>query len=231
LGFITANLQEIGYLIGGILVQEKILVIDDEEHICQMIKDAFSDDNFDIHTAGDFASAKIQLDQNNYNVILTDKNYPGEENNVEGGMDILRYAKQHSPAAEILIMTAFASIDSAIEAVRLGAFDYILKPFKIDDLKSKIGRILEYQASINPDNTIPVYKNLKDEIVDIIEKNTDFNREEKDKILESITNKLSFLFSSLNERERVIIFQREMLGNIAGRFVEFFRGDQYKPDE
>lgn len=210
-------------------MDEKILVIDDEKNICELIVDSFSKKELIVHTANNIEDALKYLENNEYNIVVTDKNYPGFENNSEGGLEILKIVKYRYPSTEVIVMTGFASIDSAIESVRFGAFDYIVKPFKIADFKNKINKILSYQASLNPDNIIPVYKSLQSDFATLISKKEELSIEDQNELLDSMKTNLDLLFSAQKDRERVIYLQREALGIISG-YAEQLRENEADKD-
>lgn len=117
----------------------RVLVVDDEAVICEVLRDFLTFEGFDVSVAGSGEQA-IELLRRDpfYDLVLTDLKMPGM-----GGLDLMRrIALEHADLVTV-IMTGFGTVESAIEAMKHGAFDYILKPFKPEDVVRVLRRGLE----------------------------------------------------------------------------------------
>lgn len=126
----------------------RILIVDDEQSMRQMVAIALRQEGYDVVIAEDGEVASRELQASKVDVVVSDIKMPGLN-----GIDLLRFARENSPATEVILMTAYTSTESAIEALRLGAYDYISKPFEIDDLKATVGRALE-RAELRSQNKL-----------------------------------------------------------------------------
>jgi DNA-binding response OmpR family regulator len=160
-------------------------------------------------------SAAIELmDSNDYDVMLIDKNMPGLDGNREGGIDLLRQVRSRTLSAEVIMMTGHPTIDTAIEALKLGAFDYISKPFSLESLRLKINRLLTYRGFINPEYAIGVYRSVRARMVDLIENRSVMSDNKLEQALLSISEEIDRFFVSFKECERIILTERESLAQI-----------------
>ncbi|NOY59321.1 MAG: sigma-54-dependent Fis family transcriptional regulator [Calditrichaeota bacterium] len=116
----------------------KLLIIDDERRMCAVLKAAFENKDMAVTTADSGEAAMAALTVEQFDVVLSDIKMPGMS-----GLDVLVKVKEKSPETEVLLMTAYADAQTAVEAMKNGAYDYIIKPFEIDDLRHKISNILE----------------------------------------------------------------------------------------
>lgn len=118
-----------------------ILVAEDEalarKNICQLLEGK----GFRVHEAADGKSALEIVDNFELDLILTDLKMPGAD-----GVEVLKHAREVSPQTLVLMMTAFASVDTVVEALRLGAQDYILKPVVLEDVLRKVERLIEHRS-------------------------------------------------------------------------------------
>ena len=112
------------------MAKRKILVVDDEQIMRDSIQEALISGGYSVTVAEDGNSAKNILQRSDFNIVISDIKMPGLN-----GLALLRYIKEVSPDTLVILMTAFGTIESAIEAMREGAFDYITKPFSIDALE------------------------------------------------------------------------------------------------
>ncbi len=131
----------------------KILVIDDEDSMCNFLEIMLKKEGYDVETACDGFSAVDLLKENNYDLVISDMNMPGMT-----GLDVLQEVKSFKSEQDFIVMTAFATVDSAIEAMKLGAADYITKPFKVDEIK------LTIEKSINRKQLVSENKVLKKQL-------------------------------------------------------------------
>ena len=113
------------------------------------------------------------------------------------------------------MMTGYPTVETAIEALKLGAFDYIPKPFSLEYLRLKISRLLEYRSFINPDYAIGVYRGLRGKMLDLIKNGSAMSHDELEKALLSLNNEIDKLFTILKDGERIILSERESLALIA----------------
>lgn len=119
----------------------RILVAEDEPSIRDGLAELLVDEGYVVTPASDGHEAMLAIDKNsNYDVVITDLRMPGAD-----GLQVLRRAREVSPQTVVLLITAYASVETAIEALRQGAHDYILKPLIIEDVLSKIRRVFEYR--------------------------------------------------------------------------------------
>src|SRR4030042_2912274 len=117
----------------------RILVVDDEEVVLMFLEELLKDEGYGVFAVNNGTDALSQLKENQYDLILTDMNLPDVD-----GLQILNFAKQTHPQIEVLIITGYASLETAIEAMRLGAYDYLIKPIDdIDLLLEKIKKAYE----------------------------------------------------------------------------------------
>ena len=117
----------------------KIWIIDDEQGICISLTFALKD-SYDVKTFQSSAPALEQLQRESCDVVLLDLKL-GEEN----GLDVLRAVKDADPTVSIIIMTAYASIGTSVEAMKAGAFTYLTKPLDLEELKIVIKQALEFR--------------------------------------------------------------------------------------
>lgn len=115
----------------------RMLIVDDKANMRTMLESAFAEHNYDVTTASSGEDAIAYLSESTFNVVISDFNMPGKS-----GIDVLRAAKGHSPETEVIIVTAYGTIDLAVEAMRLGAADFITKPFKISDIERKVEKLV-----------------------------------------------------------------------------------------
>lgn len=116
----------------------KALIIDDEENICELISMSFLPINIDCVEAYSVSEAIVALQEEKFDVCFTDLKLPDGN-----GFDILRYIQENLPQLPVAMMTAHGNVESAIEALKLGAFDFISKPFEIDQLRKLALNALE----------------------------------------------------------------------------------------
>jgi len=116
-----------------------ILFVDDETMLCDLSKRFFTMKNHKIDTAENYLEATELLSSNTYDVVLIDINMPGEKN----GIDLLKEISLKSKDLKTILITGSPSLDSATDAVRFGAFDYILKPYDINTLISVVDKALQ----------------------------------------------------------------------------------------
>ncbi len=117
-----------------------ILVVDDEKDICRALDFLLSSEGYSVDTAlsGEVAIEKIK--EKWYDLVLTDLKM-----NRMDGIGLLKKAKEISPSLIVIIMTAYASVDNAVETMKVGASDYIVKPFVNEDVKIRIKRLLDHR--------------------------------------------------------------------------------------
>lgn len=115
-----------------------ILVVDNEERMCKIIKAALEmeDHMIDMAFSGSAAVELLESDKS-YDIIITDLKMQGVD-----GIQVLKKAKDLPSAPEVILITAFASQQTAVEAMRSGAFDYLIKPFEMEELSLRINRII-----------------------------------------------------------------------------------------
>jgi len=116
----------------------RILVVDDERSMQEFLEIFFRREGYQVVTAGDLETARAHLEEDDFDVVITDIQMPGGS-----GLDLLRAANEVSPESIVIMITAFASTETAIGAMKEGAYDYITKPFKVDEIKLVVEKALE----------------------------------------------------------------------------------------
>jgi DNA-binding NtrC family response regulator len=115
-----------------------ILVVDDERTLARVVKVFLTEAGYETEVAGDAESALEMLERLKPDVVFTDVRLPGMS-----GIELLQKVRAFDPTISVVVMTAFGSIEGAVEAVKLGAFDYIKKPVDLDELKLLADRARE----------------------------------------------------------------------------------------
>ncbi len=119
----------------------KILIIDDEEVILTVLQELFTREGYEVAIARSGEKGIEIFQQDEFNLAIIDKNLEGRS-----GIDILKTVKEINPNVEAMIITGYASLESAIESIRLGAYDYILKPIEsLSGIAERVKRALEKQ--------------------------------------------------------------------------------------
>lgn len=196
----------------------RILVVDDDDAIRTMLGICLKNQGYIVEEAEGVRTAQSLLEMNDYEVILIDKNMPGLNNNPEGGMDLLRYVRSRCMGTEVIMITGLATIETAIAAMKLGAFDYIQKPLNMEMLLQKISRLIEYRKYINYELIIDTYIKTRSNILELMQFHT--NRH-SDEIIEDTINKLNSildnLFKMFKDIEGIVLVMRESLTEIASK--------------
>ena len=125
------------------MAKPNILVVDDRENMLHLIEKVLRSDGI-IHTASSGTEAVQILEARRVEAVVCGLRMPDMS-----GIDVLRISKRLQPAAEFVLMTAYASVPTAIEAMREGAYDYVTKPFEPDNLRATVLRALS-RAAVPP---------------------------------------------------------------------------------
>ncbi len=118
----------------------KILVVDDEKSMREILEMFLKNEGYHTSAATNGASAIETIKNDIYDLIISDMKMPKM-----GGLELLKNVKESSPDTVFVVMTAFGTTESAVEAMKLGAYDYIQKPFQMDDIRLVVKNALEKQ--------------------------------------------------------------------------------------
>ncbi len=122
------------------MAREKILLIDDSPEILDNLSECLISEGYDIDATVDGISGISLIEKKFYDIILTDMKMPGAD-----GMEVLKFVKEHSPESICIILTGYGTIRDAVEAIKNGAFDYLTKPVKTDEIVITLKRAIEYR--------------------------------------------------------------------------------------
>lgn len=119
----------------------KILVVDDDTTFCIMLKNWLGKRGFEVENAFSYKEAVKKLDKETFDLVLTDLRLPDKD-----GIDLLRLIKEKTPVTQVLLMTGYADIQTAVTAMKLGAFDYVAKPVIPDEILKKLQEALKLEV-------------------------------------------------------------------------------------
>jgi len=122
------------------VAHETILVLDDEPQFIDGLKLVLGGEGYAVEGATDPQQGIERWRQGGIDLVITDLKMPGV-----GGLDVLELVRQDDPTVPVLVITAFATVDSAVRAMRAGAFDYVTKPFNVDELLATVGKALAHR--------------------------------------------------------------------------------------
>lgn len=117
---------------------EKILVVDDDINLCRILTDELSDVGYQTHYLTGGSEALEYLNNNTTDLLLLDLNMPGVD-----GFDVLQELSKREKKPKIIVLTAYADVKSAIESAKLGANDFLSKPYDFDELLITIRKVLQ----------------------------------------------------------------------------------------
>jgi two-component system response regulator HydG len=120
---------------------KRILVVDDDRAICEMLEADLGDRGFESASCGSADAAMAKLGERDWDVVLTDLNL-----GKASGIDLTRRIAEARPELPVVVLTAFGSIETAVEAIRAGAYDYLTKPFDVDALAIVLDRAVAHRA-------------------------------------------------------------------------------------
>jgi signal transduction histidine kinase/DNA-binding response OmpR family regulator len=140
----------------------KILVVDDEERMCESLKTLLSGVGYEVTTIQEGEKAIEKIRHDDFDLVITDIKMPRFD-----GLDILKAARTKDQDALVILMTGFASLESAVNAINQGAYDYLMKPVEFPDLKLAIKRGLEKRRSDQARNKL---------VTELKEKNLELNK-------------------------------------------------------
>src|SRR3974390_2881763 len=118
----------------------RILIVDDELIKRSVLEDELCAVGYSVVTASNPLDAAQELAKSSFDVVVTDIRMPGQD-----GLSFLREIKKQKPTQAAIVMTAYGSIETAVEAMKIGAFDYLQKPFSTEELILKLDKLLQYE--------------------------------------------------------------------------------------
>ena len=121
----------------------KIIIIDDEPAMVEVIVTLCREKGHQVFPFNSAPKAIEQLDSIQPQVVIADIKME-----TMTGFDVLRHVREHHRQTAVILITAYASVETAVEAMKMGAYDYVTKPFKIDELQMTVQRALDYQAAL-----------------------------------------------------------------------------------
>lgn len=138
----------------------RILIVDDEPEITAILSDLF-DGKYHCTTAGSAEEALRLLAGNSYELVVSDITMPGMS-----GLDMIPHVKGSSPNTVVVMISGMQTVESAIEALRLGAFDYVMKPFDLRQVEAVVARAMEHQ------DLIVAKQRYEDHLEELVEQRT-----------------------------------------------------------
>ncbi len=117
-----------------------ILIAEDHEVARKSIKEYLQQEGYRVEEAADGDAAIDAINNSDFDLVITDLKMPQAS-----GLDVLKHVREISPNTLVIVTTAFGSVESAIEALRYGAQDYVIKPIIFEDLLSKVHHVMEYR--------------------------------------------------------------------------------------
>src|SRR5690242_13687591 len=120
-----------------------ILVVDDEPSMREFLDILLRKEGHEVSAAADAAAALARVSHGDLDLVISDLRL-----GPDSGLEVLRSVKEQTPSTEVVMITAFATTENAIQAMKLGAYDYVLKPFKVDELKLVVAKALERRALV-----------------------------------------------------------------------------------
>ena len=117
-----------------------ILVAEDQESARESLVELLRGEGYEVHEAADGSKAMALIDELDIDVVLTDLKMPGAD-----GLAVLEHVRDVSPQTLVVLMTAHASVDTAIQAIRLGAQDYLLKPLIFEEVLRKVKHLMAHR--------------------------------------------------------------------------------------
>lgn len=121
-------------------MKSRILVVDDEESIREFLEIMLKKEGYEVTTAEDGARAKEILTKKSFDMIISDLQMPNMT-----GIELLKHVKESYPDTVFMLITAFGTTETAVDAMKMGAYDYVTKPFKIDEVRMNIANALRSQ--------------------------------------------------------------------------------------
>jgi len=118
----------------------RILVVDDEKVVTQLFKRALEEKNYEVLTAENGCEALQRIEKRSFNLLIIDLKMPGMS-----GVDVLKEIKKINPYIEVIVITGYPTVELAVEAIKIGAYDFICKPFEMDKMRLTIEGCLERQ--------------------------------------------------------------------------------------
>lgn len=122
----------------------KILVAEDERNLRDGIAEAFREAGHDVVEAEDGNRAIALIEEQVFDLVITDYKMPGAD-----GLELIRRLRMVNEDTAVIMITAYGTVEGAVQAMRLGAYDYILKPFNLEELELKAGRALDHQRMVS----------------------------------------------------------------------------------
>ena len=121
---------------------KRILIVDDDPEICETLSDILDEEGYDVVTANDGQEALEKIRQDSFNLVITDIKMP-----IMDGMALLKEIEKSHTDIEVIVITSYGNEGQQVEATRLGAYEYLNKPLKVDQLKNIIARALQMQET------------------------------------------------------------------------------------
>ncbi len=117
---------------------ERLLIVEDEDTLCASLQRVFIRDGYDVDIAGSAEAAFKLLEHRSYDLIITDIILPGIS-----GIELLTKYRTTNPAQKVIVITAYASLTTAVESLKAGACDFIIKPLMHDEMKKAVRKALD----------------------------------------------------------------------------------------
>src|SRR5712672_4480730 len=124
----------------------KVLLVDDDLTMVQMVAELLRHEGHEVFPYTNGIAALAALAEHSPELVITDLYF---DKTRAHGLEILEKARELNPPAVVIVITGFGSIETAVEAMKIGAFDYLEKPFKVDELRLCVQRALSYNAAVS----------------------------------------------------------------------------------
>lgn len=200
----------------------RILIVEDDSVLSDLFRELAAHRGYATEIVGDAESAVAKLETQSYDLIVCDKNLPGMS-----GLDLLKYVKATLPDLDVILMTAYADMQSVLSAISAGVYDYLVKPFdSIDEVMAKIGRALEKRRILLENRLLLVHlqranaqieamnRSLEEKVAERTRQLQDANAQlEALSVTDDVTGLYNqrFLFARLEEEFRCAARSREEL--------------------
>ncbi|MBI5199596.1 MAG: sigma-54-dependent Fis family transcriptional regulator [Nitrospirae bacterium] len=122
---------------------QRILIVDDERNICRVLNKFLKEEGFHVETARNFEESTSRLKNTDFDLVLTDMRLPGRS-----GLDLLKLVKEKNPRLPVIVITAYGSIENAVEAMKRGASNYLTKPVDLEEMLAIIRYALLHSRAV-----------------------------------------------------------------------------------